>query len=399
MTNRLLAFLPLCLVIAGGAFAQAGVEGQYDLLYDTQSTLPPTTLATLATLAVAAPSPVAVRPAPVIVTPVAPAAPRAAAPVAPAPVIVTPRDLTLSNVRKDPKHISDYDFGEVVQTMRESVQPLSGELSDGFPRFIGEIDQAILLMDEGRIQEAVAMSANAVDGVLASRDGVVNPLWETQFYLQEQISMVRGRLAESISGGDKATAAGQSAAQQERMLDQVATRIAQTKDPIRKRRLIGHYRTIRTLGKAKAASVAMTPDQRKLWHGVLRVLEQATLAHQQVMMGAETLFSQLDGTSMQLRDYLTLMQTIDGVDAMLGSVQGGGMEGFVEGMKTLQDQMETFSESMQVALESSMADLESRVETIQAVESEDGSIMAPTSLDDELMSRINRVAPDGARKE
>jgi hypothetical protein len=62
--------------------------------------------------------------------------------------------------------------------------------------------------------------------------------------------------------------------------------------------------------------------------------------------------------------------------------------------------MESFSESMQVALESSMIDLETRVDSIQTSElTQDGGIMTPTSIDDELQSRIDRVAPIGAKKE
>lgn len=379
--------LSLSLAVAAACHGQAGAEGQYDLLVESAARpgapVPPSSAPAAAS---AVPEPRAAM--------AAQTAPRAAAPAAP-----TAPTLTLANTRKDPKRISDYDFGEVVQTLRDSVQPLSGEMTMGFPKFIGQIDDAIIMMDEGRVKDAVATSINAVDGVLASRDAVVNPLWEAQFFLNEQIAMVRSRLAQSMSTDDPGTAAGKATAQTAKMLDQIAARIAQTSDPVRKRRLIAHYRTVRTLSKVRSNSLNMTPDQRKLWLGVLSVLEQASLAHQQVMMGAESLFAQLDGTGMQLRDYLTLMQTIDGVDALLGSVQGGGMEGFVEGMRTLQEQMETFSESMQVALESSMAELESRVETIQETETEDGSILAPTSVDDELQSRIDRVAPSGAGKE
>jgi hypothetical protein len=73
------------------------------------------------------------------------------------------------------------------------------------------------------------------------------------------------------------------------------------------------------------------------------------------------------------------------------------MQGFVEGMKTLQDQMESFSESMQGALESSMVDLETRVDSIQATASDDeGGLLTPTSIDDELKSRIDRISPSGA---
>jgi hypothetical protein len=297
-------------------------------------------------------------------------------------------------------NIADYDFGEVVQALRNSVQPLAGEIGNGFPRFVGQIDDAIALMEQGRNTEAVALSAQAIDGVLSSRDAVVNPLWEAQFYLNEQIAVVRSKLAQSLTTNDPTTDAGKATAQSAQMLDQIATRISQTKDPVRKRQLVAHYRTMRTLTKVRANSLHMSPDQRKLWFGVLRVLEQASVAHQQVLMGSETLFAQLDGTGSQLRDYLGLMQTMAGVDSLLGSVQGGGMQGFVEGMKTLQDQMESFSESMQGALESSMVDLETRVDSIQSTSSDDeGGLLTPTSIDDELKSRIDRISPSGANKE
>lgn len=283
--------------------------------------------------------------------------------------------------------------------MRSSVQPLAGEIGEGFPRFVGQIDDAIALMEQGRNAEGVALSSQAIDGVLSARDAVVNPLWEAQFYLNEQIALVRSKLASSLTTNDPSTTAGKVTAQSAQLLDQIAVRIAQTKDQTRKKQLIAHYRTMRTLTKVRANTLQLTPDQRKLWFGVLRVLEQASVAHQQVLMGSEALFAQLDGTGSQLRDYLGLMQTMAGVDSLLGSVQGGGMQGFVEGMRTLQEQMEAFSESMQGALESSMTDLETRVDAFQSSESSDeGGVMTPTSIDDELKSRIDRVAPS-AQKE
>jgi hypothetical protein len=387
-----MTIVPVTLVIASSAFAQAGAEGEYDLLLpDSRTTAgggivrpsaPPPVLA------VAAPSPA---PAPVAAAPEI-----AQAPAAPA---ATTR-ITVSSRNGKKGVVGDYDFGEVVQTLQASVRPLATELDQSFPRFVGQIDDAIALMEQGRNTEAVALSANAIDGVLAARDGVVNPLWEAQFYLNEQIAVVRTRLAASLTTDDPSTAAGKAKAQTDKMLDQVAARISQTKDPIRKKRLIAHYRTMRTLSKVRANTVGMSPDQRKLWFGVLRVLEQASLAHQQVLMGSESLFAQLDGTASQLRDYLGLMQTMEGVDALLGSVQGAGLEGFVEGMRTLQEQMESFSTSMQGALESSMMELESRVDSMSEMEAESGGVMAPSSIDDELQSRIDRVgAPAGAGKE
>ena len=380
--------VPISLILSSTAFGQAGAEGDASLLY-------PNTLATAAPAApVAAPAVKLAAPARAISQVALASVPTAAPVVASLALTQGPR-MQLAKPGKG--NIADYDFGEVVQALRNSVQPLAGEIGNGFPRFVGQIDDAIALMEQGRNTEAVALSAQAIDGVLASRDAVVNPLWEAQFYLNEQIAVVRSKLAQSLTTNDPTTDAGKATAQSTQMLDQIATRISQTKDPVRKRQLVAHYRTMRTLTKVRANSLHMSPDQRKLWFGVLRVLEQASVAHQQVLMGSETLFAQLDGTGSQLRDYLGLMQTMAGVDSLLGSVQGGGMQGFVEGMKTLQDQMESFSESMQGALESSMVDLETRVDSIQSTSSDDeGGLLTPTSIDDELKSRIDRISPSGA---
>ena len=72
-----------------------------------------------------------------------------------------------------------------------------------------DIEDAVALMEAGRTEEAVALSSAAIDAVLASRDGVVEPLWEAQFYLTEQIAGVRSRLAASLSTGDPDAAEGQ----------------------------------------------------------------------------------------------------------------------------------------------------------------------------------------------
>ncbi len=360
--------IPIALFLSSHALAQAGAEGQFDLL---------------------GPATMSVPVAPVVSM----QATQNSLSAAPSLTYTAPKSAPIASTYQGARGvIGDYDFGEVVQTLRNSVQPLAGEIDSNFPRFVSQIDDAIVLTEQGRNPEAVAMSVQAIDGVLGARDTVINPLWEAQFYLNEQIATVRARLATSLTSNDPATAAGKATSQTTQMLDQIASRIATTKDPVRKKKLVAHYRTMRTLSKVRSASISMTPDQRKVWFGVLKVLEQASVAHQQVLMGSEALFAQLDGTSSQLQDYLGLMQTIEGVDALLGSVEGGGLDGFVDGMRTLQDQMELFSKSMEGTLESSMIDLETRVDSMQSMESESGGVIAPSSIDEELQSRIDRVA-------
>ena len=405
--NRFINTFPIAFILTSAALGQAGAEGQYDLLFPTEAAS--TQSATPVVRQVAFAKPVADTRMPVAVT--AAAAPKpvyAIAAAAPAPTVgITTPVAAPSQAKSRNKGagksgkgmIGDYDFGEVVQTLQTSVQPLEGQINNGFPKFVGQLDDAIVLMEDGKTKEAVAMSAQAVDGVLLARDSIVDPLWEAQFYLNAQIADVRNRLATSLTTNNPTSIAGKADTESNKMLDTIASRISKTQDPARKKKLVAHYRTIRTLASVRKASVQMTPDQRKLWFSVLKVLDQASAAHQQVLLGSETLFAQLDGTATQLRDYLGLLQTVEGVDALLGSVEGGGMEGFVEGMRLMQAQMETFSQSMEGALQGSMAELESRVDSMQNLETKGDSVVAPSTIDDELQTRMDRMAPNSAGKE
>ena len=404
--NRFINTFPIAFILTSAALGQAGAEGQYDLLFPTEAAS--TQSATPVVRQVAFAKPVADTRMPVAVAAAAAPKPVYAIAAAPAPTvgITTPvgapsqaKSRNKGAGKSGKGMIGDYDFGEVVQTLQTSVQPLEGQINNGFPKFVGQLDDAIVLMEDGKTKEAVAMSAQAVDGVLLARDSIVDPLWEAQFYLNAQIADVRNRLATSLTTNNPTSTAGKADTESNKMLDTIASRISKTQDPARKKKLVAHYRTIRTLASVRKASVQMTPDQRKLWFSVLKVLDQASAAHQQVLLGSETLFAQLDGTATQLRDYLGLLQTVEGVDALLGSVEGGGMEGFVEGMRLMQAQMETFSQSMEGALQGSMAELESRVDSMQNLETKGDSVVAPSTIDDELQTRMDRMAPNSAGKE
>ena len=84
---------------------------------------------------------------------------------------------------------------------------------------------------------------------------------------------VRTRLAQAVE------AAAESGPvklddQTETTLDAIARRIADEQDPLRKKRLVAHYRTVRNLARIKAMSVELSPDQRKMWLSVLQVLAE-----------------------------------------------------------------------------------------------------------------------------
>ena len=320
-------------------------------------------------------------------------------PAAPAVVVTNPTPpVTRPAVSTPASPFDGYDFEHVVDTLQSSVNPLATEMNASFVVFVEEVDRAVILMEEGRTREAVEASVVAIDGVLAVRDSVLEPMWEAQGELTAQIAEVRSRLARAVARTDAqpATSKAGFSPTTERLLDGVASRIAETDDPIRKKRLVAHYRTIRSLARVKHAAERMSPDQRRLWTNILTVLEQAALAHQQVLMGSEILFAQFESTAGQLREYLGLMQTIDGVNDLLGAVNGigddaSGMASFVNGMRNLQEQLSGFNGIVEEALNESMFELEANVDAIQPVDGDDMQGVVSTSIDDELAARMQRV--------
>ena len=253
-------------------------------------------------------------------------------------------------------------------------------------------------MEEGKTREAVEQAAAAIDGVLAVRDTVLDPMWDGQTYLGEQVAAVRTRLAKALSAGT-GDAEVQLDKQTEATLDRVAKRISTETDPLRKRRLVAHYRSVRNLAQIRALAQRMSPDERKLWTNVLQVLDQAALAHQQVLMGSEVLFAQFEATSSNLHEYLELIDTVDGAAKLLGVVQGvdasaGGMAQFAQSMEQLQGRLGGFNDALQGVLESSMFELEAEVDAIQQQSDEGLAGVASTESDAELTERLRRLDGD-----
>lgn len=288
-----------------------------------------------------------------------------------------------------------YDFGQVVETMETSVNPLQREMDKSFKVFVESVQDAERLLDEGETQEAVQKAAAAIETVLAVREAVLVPMWEGQTMLTEQIALVRSRLAQAV---DAAAESGPVKLDQETeaTLDVIATRIADEQDPLRKKRLVAHYRTVRNLARIRAMAVQLSPDQRKMWLSVLQVLDEAAVAHQQVMMGTEVLFAQFEATSANLQAYVSLMETVDGASQLMQLVRGvdehsAGMSSFADSMGELQRRLSTFNESVEQALQGRMMDLEAQIDVIGPLGNQPGSAIMAVEEDSELISRMSRL--------
>ena len=62
-----------------------------------------------------------------------------------------------------------YDFGQVVETMESSVNPLQREMVRSFKVFVQSVREAEALLDTGDTQKAVQTAASASATVLAVR--------------------------------------------------------------------------------------------------------------------------------------------------------------------------------------------------------------------------------------
>jgi hypothetical protein len=293
-----------------------------------------------------------------------------------------------------PDSFEGYDFEQVVQRVETSVNPLEQEMAGSFQAFADSVATAERLLAENRPAEAVEACSAAIDQVVAGREQVLKPMWEGQAYLAEQIGHVRARLASAVAaaGGSTQTKLDERA---ENMLDGIAQRIANESDPRRKKRLVTHYRTIRQLAQIKQMALQLSPNQRKLWQNVLRVLEDTALAHQQVLMGTEVLFAQFQATAMNLNEYQELIRTVDGAARLLGVARGLGQSGhgltrLTQNMSDLQERLSGMNQHIEQVLQVKMIDLETQVDTVTAAAGADAGTMS-TDIDDELARRLDRL--------
>jgi len=288
-----------------------------------------------------------------------------------------------------------YDFGQVVATMETSVNPLQREMDRSFRVFVESVQEAEVLLDAGRTQEAVQKASAAIQSVLDVREAVLEPMWAGQGALAVQVAAVRARLAQAVA----ATSSGPITldGQTEASLDAIAQRIAKEDDPLRKKRLTAHYRTVRNLARIKAMAVQLSPDQRKMWLSVLQVLDEAAVAHQQVMMGTEVLFAQFEATAANLEAYVSLMETVDGASQLMKIVRGvddhsAGMATFAESMNELQVRLSGFNESVEQALQGRMIELEAQIDAVDPMAADPSFPVMGGDEDGELAARMARLA-------
>jgi hypothetical protein len=279
--------------------------------------------------------------------------------------------------------------------METSVNPLQREMDQSFRVFVESVQKAEVLLDEGRTQEAVQSASTAIQAVIAVREKVLEPMWAGQGALAVQVAAVRARLAQAVA----ATAGGpvKLDGQTEQSLDAIAFRISSEEDPLRKKRLVAHYRTVRNLARIKAMAVQLSPDQRKMWLSVLQVLDEAAVAHQQVMMGTEVLFAQFEATAANLEAYVSLMETVDGASQLMKIVRGvddhsAGMATFAESMNELQVRLSGFNESVEQALQGRMIELEAQIDAVDPMASDPAFPVIGGNEDAELAQRMARLA-------
>ncbi len=290
-----------------------------------------------------------------------------------------------------------YDFRTVFDRMDTSVSGLRREMGSSFQVFTETIDEAEALLDEGKTEQAVQKCVTAINGVLKVRDDVLTPMWEAQSYLQGQIGYVRTRLGHALEAGDALPQGEGLDRQSETLLNNLATSIRDERDPVRRQRLVMHYTTLRDIAKVRAMAKQLSPNQRKLWANVLRVLDEVSLSHQQVILSTELLFVQFEVTSQRLGDNLTLMETINGARDLLGMVNSAGsgegaLAAFAQDMQGLQTKLGDFNATIESTIGDQMGELDDALDQVDAQTRR--PVVQPgetADLDDELARRIGNL--------
>ena len=292
--------------------------------------------------------------------------------------------------------LAGFDFGQVIERYDESMDPLQAEMTESFRVFDDSLDRAEALLAEGRTQEAIEEAVAAIDGVSSSKDRVLSPMWEGQRFLSEQTATVRQRLAESLMV-EGAEPDAKLDKQTESMLDGIAMELLHETDPARRQRLVMRYRAVRNLAQIKRLTEQLSPDQRRLWVQVHRVLEEASNTHLEVMLGTESLFAQFDATAENLRSYLGALEMLDDAGELLGRVRGDGDEdtglaAFAANLNRMRESLAGFNTAVEGMISTSMTDLESRVAALRDDSLIDGvESGGDLARDAEFQARLERL--------
>ncbi|MEM1212058.1 MAG: hypothetical protein AAGI68_07135 [Planctomycetota bacterium] len=296
--------------------------------------------------------------------------------------------------------LEGYDFQAVFKRVDGSTVSLRREMDASFKVFQDAIAEAEKLIDEGKTQEAVEKCVVAINGVLQVRDDVLDPMWDAQGYLQEQVAFVRNRLGQALEADPQPSRTGepredQLDRQNEAVLDVLALKIRDEKDPTRRKKLVMQYQTLREIGKVRQIAKRLSPDQRRVWASVLKVLDNVSLSHQQVILNTELLFVQFEATAQRLDDNLTLMETMKGARELLGLVNNAGAsEGalaqFATDMTNLQQQLDAFNRQTESIVLDENGDLNTALQDVEEkINGPQSALEDP--IDDELARRLDRL--------
>ena len=289
-----------------------------------------------------------------------------------------------------------YDFEDVVDKISSSVVPLQNEMTGSLKKFSDSVKEAEKLMSEDKPVEAIDACSKAIDSVLTEREKVLEPMWDGQDYLADQIGKVRERLSVSAEA-NSARPDKEVNPRTEFMLNNIAKRIGGEEDPLRKKRLVRHYNTIRNLARIRAMKDKLSPSQYKMWQNVLRVLENTAETHQRVLMGTEVLFAQFEVTLSNIQDSRDLIETIEGANQLLKVVRGldqsgQGLDNFTAIMDNLQGSLDGLTTNFDDIMMGNIENLDAQTEAINQKMDLDMGDDSYGSIDSELEERIKQLS-------
>lgn len=259
-----------------------------------------------------------------------------------------------------------YDYTQVLTIFKDSIGPVRSEMGSALSGFGLAMQDANRQMDQGDFEAAIVTSLEAIDGMLALRDQIVDPLLDGQEGMVKEIGPLREALARALSESPAEQGRG-LAALDDRTRGELIQLARQYRDATtdNARRLAEQkFRTKFRLAELKQRARGSEERVNEARRRLLERLDQMLAVLGELSVNAEITFTTLGAQSElfhQYRESLQLARTAQEAEAALNEIFGGlGFGGALTEIEGLLEQFGTDIDDKLVAVLDSLADTNSR---------------------------------------
>lgn len=243
--------------------------------------------------------------------------------------------------------LSVYDFTQVLTIFKDSTSPVRTEMGtaiNGFQDAMQKADEAIA---RGEYESAIDTTIEAIDGLLAQRDQIVEPLLNGQEGMVKQMAPLREAIAKAIADAPAEQLTGIDAmdTRSRDELTQLARQFRDAKTDNAKRLAEQKFRTKLRLAELKHRARGSQEQINLARRRLLERMDQMLAVLGELSVNAEITFTTLDAHGQLFREYrqsLALAKTAEEAEKQLREIFGtAGLGGKLHEVEDTLDQFGT----------------------------------------------------------